>query len=206
MSLIFYGEHFLYGRITLLIRRSVRDGDLQKTTKVLYAIACGIPIVTDQWLYESASAKRLLAVSAFKPSTPKQEEEWKLKLDDVLGKPQAPFMEYSIHFTRSLKAKYASFSEIEVVGKAAGAKNVIIGAAKVKRTGSSIVLADDRDDAEAHKLMKDGVTCYTKDFFTFSILRGVLDLESDEFRIEGVVEAAETPLREPKKKRARKST
>ncbi|RYO68354.1 hypothetical protein AA0116_g1172 [Alternaria tenuissima] len=184
----------------------VRDGDLQKTTKVLYAIACGIPIVTDQWLYESASAKRLLAVSAFKPSTPKQEEEWKLKLDDVLGKPQAPFMEYSIHFTRSLKAKYASFSEIEVVGKAAGAKNVIIGAAKVKRTGSSIVLADDRDDAEAHKLMKDGVTCYTKDFFTFSILRGVLDLESDEFRIEGVVEAAETPLKEPKKKRARKST
>jgi hypothetical protein len=93
-----------------------------------------------------------------------------------------------------------------VVGKAAGAKNVIIGAAKVKRTGSSIVLADDRDDAEAHKLMKDGVTCYTKDFFTFSILRGVLDLESDEFRIEGVVEAAETPLKEPKKKRARKST
>ncbi|CAI9628157.1 unnamed protein product [Alternaria burnsii] len=184
----------------------VRDGDLQKTTKVLYAIACGIPIVTDQWLYESASAKRLLAVSAFKPSTPKQEEAWKLKLDDVLGQPQAPFLEYSIHFTRSLKAKYASFSEIEMVGKAAGAENVIIGAAKVKKTGSSIVLADDRDDAEAHKLMKDGVTCYTKDFFTFSILRGVLDLESDEFRIKGVVEAAETPLKEPKKKRARKST
>ncbi|KAL1798906.1 hypothetical protein ACET3X_002943 [Alternaria dauci] len=183
----------------------VRDGDLQKTTKVLYAIACGIPIVTDQWLYESASAKRLLAVSAFKPSTPKQEEQWKLKLDDVLGQPQHPFLDYDIHFTRCLKAKYASFPEIELVSKAAGAKDVFIGTAKMKKTGS-IVFADDGDDAEAQRLMKDGVTCYTKDFFTFSILRGVLNLESDEFKIEGVTAAADTPLKESKKKRARKST
>ncbi|KAG9193010.1 hypothetical protein G6011_03045 [Alternaria panax] len=185
---------------------SVRNGDLQKTTKVLYAIARGIPIVTDQWLYESASAKRLLAVSAYKPSAPKQEEEWKLKLDDILGQPQAPFApDYNVHFTKSLKAKYASFSEIEAVGKAAGAKNVTTGPAKMKKAERNIVLADDGDDAEAQKLMKDGVTCYTKDFFTFSILRGVLDLESDEFKIEGVV-AADTPLKELKKKRGRKST
>jgi hypothetical protein len=184
---------------------SVRDGDLQKTPKVLYAIARGIPIVTDQWLYESASAKRLLAVSAFKPSAPKQEEEWKLKLNDIIGQPQTPFLNYHIHFTKSLKAKYASFPEIEVVGKAAGAKNVTTGAAKMKKTGSNIVLADDGDDVEAQRLMKDGVTCYTKDFFTFSILRGVLDLESDEFKIEGVATAADTPSKEPKKKRGRKS-
>ncbi|KAI4952766.1 hypothetical protein J4E91_003239 [Alternaria rosae] len=182
----------------------VRDGDLQKTTKVLYAIARGIPIVTDKWLYESASANRLLAVSAFKPSIPKQEEEWKIKLDDVLEKPQSPFTDYAIHFTKSLKTRYASFSDIEAVCKAAGAKSVTTGATKLKKTGNTIVLAEDGDDAEAQKLIKDGVTCYTKDFFTYSILRGVVDLESEEFKIEGAA-AAETPSKEEKKKRGRKS-
>jgi hypothetical protein len=206
MSSIFYGEYCIFGYITLLTFQSVRDGDLQKTPKVLFAIARGTPIVTDQWLYESASAKRLLHVSAFKPSAPKQEKEWKVKLDNILGQPQAPFVGYNVHFTKSLKAKYASFPEIEVVGKAAGAKHVTTGAAKMKKTGDNIVLAEDGDDIEAQRLMKDGVTCYTKDFFTFSILRGVLDLESDEFKIDGDVVAADTPLKELKKRRGRKST
>jgi hypothetical protein len=191
--------------ITLLTDESVRDGDLQKTTKVLYAIACGIPIVTDQWLYDSALAKRLLAVSAFKPSIPKQEEEWRVKLDDILGHPQTPFADYAVHFTKSVKTKYASFSDIEVVCKAAGATSVTTGATKVKKTGSTIVLAEDGDDVEAQKLMKDGVACYTKDFFTYSILRGAVDLESDEFKIDAEAAAADTPAKEQKKKRGRKS-
>ncbi|KAI4673032.1 uncharacterized protein J4E78_001536 [Alternaria triticimaculans] len=183
----------------------VRDGDLQKTTKVLYAIARGIPIVTDQWLLESASAKRLLAVSAFKPSIPKQEEEWKIKLDDILEKPQTPFTDFTVHFTKSLKTRYASsFSDIEAVCKAAGATSVTSGATKIKKTGNTIALAADEDDVEAQKLIKEGTTCYTKDFFTYSILRGVVDLESDEFKIEGAA-AGETPSKEQKKKRSRKS-
>ncbi|KAI4627237.1 uncharacterized protein J4E87_004580 [Alternaria ethzedia] len=182
----------------------VRDGDLQKTTKVLYAIARGIPIVTDQWLLESASAKRLLAVSAFKPTIPKQEEEWKIKLDDILEKPQTPFADFAVHFTKSLKTRYASFSDIEAVCKAAGATSVTTGVTRFKKTADTIVLAGDGDDAEAQKLIKEGVTCYTKDFFTYSILRGVVDLESDEFKIEGTA-AGETPSKEQKKKRGRKS-
>ncbi|KAI4615754.1 hypothetical protein J4E80_006171 [Alternaria sp. BMP 0032] len=183
---------------------AVRDGDLQKTTKVLYAIARGIPIVTDQWLLESASAKRLLAVSAFKPSIPKQEEEWRIKLDDILEKPQTPFADFAVHFTKSLKTRYASFSDIEAVCKAAGAKSVTTGATKFKKTGNTIALAADEDDVEAKKLIKEGITCYTKDFFTYSILRGVVDHESDEFKIEGAA-AGETPSKEQKKKRSRKS-
>jgi hypothetical protein len=82
---------------------------------------------------------------------------------------------------------------------------VTTGATKIKKPGSTIVLADDGDDIEAQKLMKDGVMCYTKDFFTYSILRGVVNLDTDEFKIEGVVAAAETPSKEQKKKRGRKS-
>ncbi|EUC45611.1 hypothetical protein COCMIDRAFT_36703 [Bipolaris oryzae ATCC 44560] len=180
----------------------VRDSDLQKKTKVLYAIARGIPIVTDAWLLESAKEGRLLSLSAYKPSTSKQEEEWGFRFDDVFGQPQTPFEGYTIHFTKNLRGVYESFPEVVAVCKAAGAKNVT--SSRMNTTGDNIVLANNyEDDPEAQKLIKDGITCYTKDLFTISIFRGYLDLESDEFKIESP-NADSTPSKE-KKKRGRKT-
>ncbi|USP78160.1 hypothetical protein yc1106_05434 [Curvularia clavata] len=180
----------------------VRDGELQKKTKVLYAIARGIPIVTDMWLLDSAKEGRILPLSGYKPSTSKQEAEWKFTFDNVFGQPQTPFEGYNIHFTKSLKAVYESFSEVAAVCKAAGANNVT--STRMNTTGDNIVLANNYDDdLEAQKLMKDGVTCYTKDLFTYSIFRGSVDLESDEFKIKAPDDS--TPSKE-KKKRGRKST
>lgn len=182
---------------------SVRDGDLQKKTKVLYAIARGIPIVTDMWLLDSAKEGRMLPLHAYKPSTSKQEAEWKFKLDDVFGQPQTPFEGYTVHFTKSLKAVYESFPEVVAVCKAAGAKNVT--STRMNTTGDNIVLANNYDDdPEAQKLIKDGVACYTKDLFTYSIFRGFIDLESDEFKIKAP-DSESTPSKE-KRKRGRKST
>jgi hypothetical protein len=47
--------------------------------------------------------------------------------------------------------------------------------------------------------MQDGAVCYSRDLLPTSILRGVLDLESDEFRIVAAVPT------EAKKTRRRKS-
>ncbi|EMD90552.1 hypothetical protein COCHEDRAFT_1179488 [Bipolaris maydis C5] len=180
----------------------VRDGDLQKKTKVLYAIARGIPIVTDAWLLDSAKEGHLLSLSAYKPSTSKQEEDWGFSFDDVFGQPQTPFEGYTIHFTKNLRGVYESFSEVVAVCKAAGAKNVT--STRMNTTGDNIVLANNyEDDPEAQKLIKDGITCYTKDLFTISIFRGHLDLGSDEFKIKAP-NADSTPSKE-KKKRGRKT-
>ena len=190
-------------RYYLLMCSSVRDGNLQKKAKVLYAIARGIPIVTDTWLLESAKEGRLLPLSAYKPSIAKQEKEWKFKFDNVFGQPQRPLEGYTLHFTKSLKATFESFPEITAVCTAAGAESVT--STRMKSTGESIVLANNPDDdQEAQKLMKDGVTCYTKDLFMYSIFRGVLDLDSDEFKVKPPA-ADSTPSKE-KKKRGRKST
>lgn len=180
----------------------VRDGDLQKKTKVLYAIARGIPIVTDAWLLDSAKEGRLLSLSAYKPSTSKQEEDWGFSFNDVFGQPQTPFEGYTIHFTKNLRGVYESFSEVVAVCKAAGAKNVT--STRMDTTGENIVLANNyEDDPEVQKLTKDGITCYTKDLFTISIFRGYLDLGSDEFKIKAP-NADNTPSKE-KKKRGRKT-
>jgi hypothetical protein len=176
----------------------VKDGDLRKTSKVLLAVAQGIPIVTDKWLLDSAKATNLLSVSAYKLSAPKQEKEWKLVLDDVWGKPQTPFEGHSFHFTKSLKAVYNPFTEIEAVCKAAGAKSIT--STRMNKTGDVIALALDEEDAEGQKLMQDGVTCYHRDLITYGILRGSLNLDSDEFKIEAAEATKE------KKKKGRKST
>jgi hypothetical protein len=198
---MFYGKRaFTDEMYDLLTHRSVRNGDLHKTPKVLHAIARGVPIVTDNWLLDCAKAERFLSVHLYKPSASDQEKEWKFKLDDVLGQPQSPFEGCTIHFTKSLKAIYKPFSEIEEVCKAAGAKKVT--SARMDKTGDVIVLAKDDDDAEVQKLMQDGVTCYTRDLVTFSILRGSLDLDSKEFQIQPLAEDAP----KEKKKRSRKRT
>jgi hypothetical protein len=142
-------------------------------------------------------------LSAYKPSTSKQEEEWRFKFDDVFGQPQTPFEGYTIHFTKNLKAIYESFSEVVTVCKAAGAKTVT--STRMNTTDDNIVLANNYDDdPEAQKLIKDGVTCFTKDLFTYSIFRGFLDLQGDEFKIKAP-DADNTPSK-GKKKRGRKST
>ncbi|KAF1945963.1 hypothetical protein EJ02DRAFT_395251 [Clathrospora elynae] len=184
----------------------IRDGDLPKKAKVLRAIARGVPIVTDKWLLDSAKAVHFLSLAAYKPSVPKQEKEWKFKLEDVLGQPQAPFKRINIHFTKSLKAVYQPFTEIEEVCKAAGANKVT--SARINKTEDFIVLAKEDDDAEAQKLMQDGVRCYTRDLLTHSIFRGLLDLDSDEFRIDSgaVAAAGATDAPKEKKKRGREST
>jgi hypothetical protein len=160
----------------------VRDGDLHKTSKVLQAIAAGTPIVTDKWLTDSAKASQFLSVDAYRPSAPRQEKEWKFKLDDVIGRPQTPFNGYTIHFTTSAHALYKPFTEIEQVCKAAGAQKVTTKK-KVAKGDKVIVLAMEGEDKEAEKLMQDGVTCYYRHLLPMSIFRGTLDLDSDEFKI-----------------------
>lgn len=163
----------------------VRDGELLKTPKLLLSIARGTPIVTDKWLLNSAKAGQFLATPAYTPSAPKQEKEWNVRFDQVIGQPQTPFSGYTIHFTKSLKATYAAFAEIEHVCKAAGAKKIATTTSRVDKNGKSIVLAKDEGDAEMEKLTQDGITCYHKDLITQSILRGVLNLDSAEFKIQG---------------------
>jgi hypothetical protein len=180
----------------------VRDGDLHKTSKVLYAIAIGTPIVTDKWLLDSAKAGHFLSIDAYKPSAPKQEKEWRFFLLDVLGRPHTPFGGYTVHFTTTLVAAYTTFNEIEQVCKAAGA--VKVTKKKIDKSENVIVLAAEEGDREAEKLMEDGVTCYNRDLLPISIFRGTLDLDSDEFKI-GAGGVTISATKETKKKRGRKS-
>ncbi|XPT01844.1 hypothetical protein M3J09_010970 [Ascochyta lentis] len=175
----------------------VRDVGLAKTMKVIQAIALGIPIVTDRWLSESAKSEAFLDLSSYKPSVAQQEKEWGFDFEKVWGVAQTPFKGYAIYFTPALKKTYTDFRDMDRVCQTVGAKVV------AKRTGKSgkvIVLAKEEDDPDADKMIEDGETCYHKDLLTTSILRGTLDLDSDEFKITA------KPAGGPRRKGPRKST
>ncbi|KAF2122721.1 hypothetical protein BDV96DRAFT_639289 [Lophiotrema nucula] len=161
----------------------VRDGPLKKSMKLLLCIALGIPIVTDEWLKHSAKQGKLLALEFYMPSVPDQEKEWNTSLDEVLGNKQDTlFNGYTIYFTPTLKKAYHPFSEAEDVCRAAGAVKAASKITKDLNLENTIVLASDEDD-DAVALAENGFSCYTKDLLTLSILRGKLDLDSEDFKI-----------------------
>jgi hypothetical protein len=200
---MFSGKHFHPTSFHyMLMMCSVRDGDLHKTPKVLQAIATGTPIVADKWLTDSAKAGHFLSVEAYRPSAPKQENEWNFKLEDVIGQPQTPFKGYTLHFTTSAHAIYKPFTEIEQICKAAGAEKVT--KKKLDKSDNVIVLAAEEDDKDAEKLTQDGVTCYYRDILPKSIFRGNCDLESDEFKFGAGNDLAAGDAKEPRSKRSRR--
>jgi hypothetical protein len=142
-------------------------------------------------------------VDTYLPSAPKQEKEWKFKLEDVFGQPQIPFEGYTVHFTTAAHASYKIFAEIEQVCKAAGAEKVT--KKKLDKSENVIVFALEEGDKEAEKLAQDGVACYNRDLLPTSIFRGSLDLDSDEFKIGVKIdEATASTAKGAKTKRTRK--
>jgi hypothetical protein len=153
--------------------------------KLLRAIALGIPIVTDRWLNESAQQSHLLAIHPYVPSQPAQEREWNVSIASIVGIPQPSILQNRVlYFTPALKSSYTSFQEAVEVCKAAGALSTISKqGSKVKDSSNMVLLAAEGDDPDLLVLQESGHTCYTKDMLTNSILRGKMDLESDEFKI-----------------------
>ncbi|KAJ4364907.1 hypothetical protein N0V95_000554 [Ascochyta clinopodiicola] len=180
-----------------LMKLSVRDVGLAKTMKFIQAIALGIPIVTDRWLSESAKSEAFLDLSSYKPSVAQQEKEWGFDLEKVWGVAQTPFKGYAIYFTPALRKTYTNFREMDQVCQTVGAKVV---SKRTDKSGKIIVLAKEEEDPDADKMIEDGEMCYHKDLITNSILRGTLDLDSDEFKITA------KPATGPRRKGPRKST
>lgn len=180
---------------------SVKEGSLTKTMKLLESIARGIPIVTDNWLLESATREDFLPFEDYRPSVSEQEASWNFSLDKVWGKPQKPFEGYTLHFTSELQKSYANFDEIKQVCRTVGATM----SAKKSVAGKRIVLAKDSGDKDFAKFTKEGTKCFSKDFLTNGILRGEFDLESEEFLIQMNDPSASADTPKTTRKKSRKS-
>lgn len=159
--------------------------ELKKTSKLIQAIASGIDVVTDEWIFQSFRDGRLLDPLAFCAEDPEREAEWGVTLTKAIerGKQgRKPFDGWTILFTPVLKKELGKgFTELKEIAMHAGAKTVRAAMPQKtsKETTRTLVLTAEDDDVSV--LQESGWKCYGKDILTLSVLRGVLDPESDEF-------------------------
>lgn len=167
-------------------------GTLVKSAKLLLGLALGKTIVSDTWVTKSLQAQSLLDPSRFPPVNAPKEWEWGNKEADVNKVLEADraelFQDKVLFITPALKKEYGNgYGDIEKVAKAAGANRLISKSARdYSHNENTIILASENGDLEAMTLSgaDKGYRCYTKDLLSFSILRGILDLENDEFKLE----------------------
>ena len=165
----------------------IGHGEIRKSVSLLLAVAYGKHIVTDMWASTSLKAGHLLDLAAFLPTDAFREKEWNFKISDISGRPRDDlFTDKTVYFTPTLKKEYGSsgFKDIEEIIRVCGARNVISRAAKdLPEDSALIILVSTSKDADATLLQREGRQCFNKDILSMSILRGSLDLGSEEFRV-----------------------
>lgn len=192
--------------IRIDIVKSIKDGPLKKSMKLLLCIALGIPIVTDAWLHESARKARFLSLESYIPKVPEQEQDWAFSMSHIWGNPHPNLLKnYTVYFTPSLKGLFKPFTEVDEVCKAVGARRIISKPGKeVKDVKGMILLGLDDKDSDCDLLLASGHQVYSRDLLTIGIMRGSIDLDSEEFKIKPV--GSQKKEKEAKKKgRPRKS-
>ncbi|KAF4304101.1 BRCT domain-containing protein [Botryosphaeria dothidea] len=170
------------------------NGTYVKSAKLLLGLAFGKPIVSYDWVVKSREAGRLLEVSYFPPLHAPDEWLWGGNEEDVnqaLTVDRSTLFKGNVFFvTPALKKEYAGgYADLERIIKAAGAKVVSKSARDYKHTDDTIILASENSDLEGMALMgadkdEDGYQLYTKDLVSMSVIRGALDLDSEEFKIK----------------------
>ena len=126
------------------------------------------------------------------PRDPKTEGDWGISLDQAIyrGKEGLKVLQnQTILFTPSAKKELGKtgFDELKEIAITAGAKDVSSTLPKKapEETSSSTIIVAKQGSTEVAELQKLGWRVYVKDLISLSILRGKLDLESDEFLING---------------------
>ncbi|KAL9136396.1 MAG: hypothetical protein Q9175_002413, partial [Cornicularia normoerica] len=170
--------------------------ELKKTSKLILAVLLGKDVITD-----SVKGSDLLSIVHYMARDPKKEADWGISLDGALfrGKQgHRVLQDQTILFTPSAKKELGKngFDELKEIVKCAGGKSVSSALPKKnsEETSSTVVVAT-HDNTEMAELRELGWRAYLKDIISLSVLRGKLDLGSDEFPIKNKEQMKESRKR-----------
>ena len=168
-----------------------KEAELKRTSNLVLAVLNGKDVITDTWISESVDAKVLLDVEQYKATDPSREDEWGTSLTDAIARGKEglrPFLDLSFCFTPAVKTELGKgFADMKSICLQGGAKSI---QATLPRKGPqepcrTIMIASNGDDKDVESLHRNGWKVFIKEIITLSILRGSLQLESDEFIIHG---------------------
>lgn len=165
-----------------------KDAELKRTSNLVSAVACGKDIISDAWIYDSVREDKLLNPNDYKAKDPHREKEWGTTLNDAVDRGKRgvkALSDWSICFTPKVKSQLGKgFLELKQICLQAGAKSVRASTPKKNPQEPGTLVIASEDDKDLDLLRSNGLQPYTKELITFSILRGSLDMENDEFLIK----------------------
>lgn len=166
----------------------VGKGELKRTPNLIHVILKGKDVVSDKWVIQSNTKKKLLEIADFVPESPARARKWGTTLSDAIDRGrrgEEPLQGWTINFTPSAKKELGkSWSELKDICIVAGATvHALIPSKPPEESDSTIVIVASHEPDES-TLEELGWKLFSKDIITFSVLRGELDAESDEFLIK----------------------
>lgn len=162
-------------------------GEVKRTSNLILTVLRGKAVVTDQWVIQSATSKKLLDTTDFIPESPARAKDWGTSLGDAICRGRRglkPLEGWTINFTPNLKKELnKNWSELKDICLAAGADAVqaMIPRKTPRELGSTVVVVAAANDPDEAALEERGWKMFSKEIITYSVLRGKLDADSDEF-------------------------
>ncbi|MCJ1472701.1 hypothetical protein MMC13_001350 [Lambiella insularis] len=164
----------------------IGPGPVKVTSNLVKAVTSGKHVVTEDWVRQSAAENELLDPTDFLADDPELESRMGLTLAEAVerGRTQPkPLDGFMVYFTPATKKELGKAAvEYKDIAMHGGAV-VESRAPKSSDDRSQWLIISSTNDAGLSKLLESGLTSYTKDIITMSVLRSVLDLESEEFVI-----------------------
>ena len=165
----------------------VGKGELKKTSKLIMAVMLGKEVITDDWVTESASCNKLQSVEEYLAQDPEREHEWGFNIRDAIERGRQGLkilQDWTVIFTASAKKEVGKngFSDLKEIATYAGAKSVLTTLPKKspEELPFTLVIGTVADvDSPALADWK----CYTRDIIGLSVLRGSLEVNSEEFLV-----------------------
>lgn len=163
--------------------------ELKKTGRLLLAVAMGKYVITDEWAKKSAEQGRLLDPRDYLARDPVREKEWGTDLTEACERGQKnakPLLGRKILFTPFVaKDLGKGFGELKDIAKVTGAAMVQARLPRPCDQRKDTLIISSELDPDLDNLNREGWRCFSTAMITTSVLRGVIDPESDEFIING---------------------
>ena len=174
----------------------VKDDKLVKSSSLLQAILQGIHIVTERWISAPQRYGGFPDPEKYIPSDPDRELEWSFEIASAVRRGREGFpallADITVWFTQRLKQsrKTQVVRDLSNVASGLGATEVKFGIPShqsvLHGTVEDVIIGIENDPQAPH-VGRLGHQLYDKDLLTMAVLRGKLDLESNEFKVEGTV-------------------
>lgn len=194
----------LGGKVTEAILEAtmlcVPKGPLKKTSKLVMAVALGLEIVTEDWLGEAHRRGEFPGPQSYLPSEKSSEQEWGISLEDAIARGKHGLTHLlsgvTVFFTKRLRSDLAKLErDFSQIATRLGAESVKRQLPSLKDSdkpaASEVLVVGVRDDPQGALVGRLGYTLFNKDILVMAALRGRLERDNEEFRMDVPVKEEE---------------